>query len=1454
MAKQNRDEFTEKTKRQIGRRAGWLCSDPSCRRDTIGSNSDGTGEINLGTAAHICAAAPEGPRYDPNQTREQRRSPDNGIWMCRLHGTAVDAKDSKFTVQLLREWKAQAQKDSWRRVLYHDVPHGPAAQATTEDQLSTRLRAAAAMDLAVFQHSDKWPSTTIALTLEVDGLSEPVSASALATALTTLDDLILVAPPGMGKTTTLFQIAEAVLSNGNASPIVVPLGDWSTDGAGLLESVLKRPAFRGISEGDLRTVAAKPGVILLLDGWNELDPAARKRLAVQIARLQAELPKLSLLISTRKQALDVPVNGTRINLLPLSETLQLEIGKALRGDAGARMVDEAWRTAGIRELVTIPLYLTALLTLPEGAPFPTTKEEVLRRFVAVHEEDTQRAETLAEVTHGLHQRFLEDLAATAIRATNTTIPEAFARKSISKTDDALVAEGQITEKPQPNTVLEALVSHHVLMRMGDPAGYSFQHQQFLEWYASHLVERLMLATTGDAASRNKLKADVLNWPAWEESILFACERLARGDAKQQEACGAAILAAFEVDPMLAAEMISRSTDAVWARVGWTIQGLIGRWHIPGKVDRALRFMISSGRPEFLGLVWPLITHENDQVHLKALRAGRRFRPSLLEGDTGKRIAGLSPDVRKNVLHEIALNSGMDGLDLAAAIAKDDPDPEVKATVIDALAFRLAHRHVADVLHCADEKTFDLVARKGIVDEATDEHVKKGIEAARERHRKEGVSAYGRLRTIVYAQGNADLSGELTKIIAEMEIDEKKRDPEIQLIYEARNRYPRAVADGLLQRVRADRTLFYAADDLLLSGGFSLEDAALLEIALSDTRKRDDRAQAAASVLGPKAVGRMIEVALEAKKHLRDASGRYDRAAGDRYHDLQARIAHTPGGSLIAAVLVRSAQAGNEEMADLAEMIVRHPNGENHRGRPFDAAALAAIRGLVEDWGNRMLASGDATRGQLAEVARLTSRAPSVSLLGLLKRLLDEDLRRYRALRKEAEAAGWQGRAADEARTSYTHEYQRAFLAINAPESAAMMRGYLRDEHFGHLAALVLAQQWTAANEPAVGQHFRSGVDFSRVEERRAARASDPAATSAEAEAIFSAIEPLIADEATEDKKKHAIALGIVAARLPHGQRDATIQKLMSLAPRRSRAALLQNLILSGESVDIEMIKYGLAEVFEAAKSRRWILSDGYEVKDWLRLLPFANRPAQAFAVVRSLPDDQRGLDRLEEMIAALGMAPSDDAENVLFQLAEADPNLYANHTWRDAAIGRGTLSAGRRVVDLAANGAFDDKGADRWHMGQQLASLIREYPELRAHVYQLLRLQKNGAATPGLGMLAQAVAEAPDADGLLLLMNIEMEHKRYSLMSWRSIENVVTEHIPSEGWKGAYNVVPVPAVTLRRNLLAMTTDGGPTDAAARWLNKIDKIRDAYGTPDSEPRHPDLTSGKPWPIMRPDPEE
>ena len=251
----NRDEFTTKTKLRIAKRAGWLCSDPECRRLTVGATSNGDGEIMVGEASHICAAAPGGPRYDSGMSKDERRSAKNGIWMCKVHGTSVDSDDPKFTVELLRGWKAQAEKDSHRSVLYNDV--GRPAKVS-EGERAQRLHAAATADIDVFRRSEKWPSTDVALTVQMKELDKPVETSALARALSELGDLVLVAPPGMGKTSTLLQVAEGIVAHGE-TPVFVPLADWATENKTLLDSILTRATFREkITEDDFRAVGRQP--------------------------------------------------------------------------------------------------------------------------------------------------------------------------------------------------------------------------------------------------------------------------------------------------------------------------------------------------------------------------------------------------------------------------------------------------------------------------------------------------------------------------------------------------------------------------------------------------------------------------------------------------------------------------------------------------------------------------------------------------------------------------------------------------------------------------------------------------------------------------------------------------------------------------------------------------------------------------------------------------------------------------------------------------------------------------------------------------------------------------------------------------------------------------------------------------------------------------------------------
>ena len=68
-----RDDFTEATKKLLAERVGYICSNPFCRRVTVGPQIGGEKTVNIGEATHICAASPGGKRYDPEMTSDSKR-------------------------------------------------------------------------------------------------------------------------------------------------------------------------------------------------------------------------------------------------------------------------------------------------------------------------------------------------------------------------------------------------------------------------------------------------------------------------------------------------------------------------------------------------------------------------------------------------------------------------------------------------------------------------------------------------------------------------------------------------------------------------------------------------------------------------------------------------------------------------------------------------------------------------------------------------------------------------------------------------------------------------------------------------------------------------------------------------------------------------------------------------------------------------------------------------------------------------------------------------------------------------------------------------------------------------------------------------------------------------------------------------------------------------------------
>jgi hypothetical protein len=241
---------------------------------------------------------------------------------------------------MLRKWKRAAEIQA---LLALAAPHltscqriTPAAPGTLEQELerlgltvqdyfesvTLPLISAAQTDLVAFKNMPGWPRHAIALNLRIsDGdFKQAFNASGLAAAVETFNEIVVIAPPGTGKTTTLLQLVEAILSQGNMVAVFIPLSEWSSQTDSFFQSIMRRRAFAGMQEKHIALLAHHGRLVLALDGWNELDATSRKRVRDGIRMLHRDFPDLGIIVSTRRQALDMPVSGPRVEIDSLQTT------------------------------------------------------------------------------------------------------------------------------------------------------------------------------------------------------------------------------------------------------------------------------------------------------------------------------------------------------------------------------------------------------------------------------------------------------------------------------------------------------------------------------------------------------------------------------------------------------------------------------------------------------------------------------------------------------------------------------------------------------------------------------------------------------------------------------------------------------------------------------------------------------------------------------------------------------------------------------------------------------------------------------------------------------------------------------------------------------------------------------------------------------------------------------
>jgi hypothetical protein len=1027
----------------------------------------------------------------------------------------------------------------------------------------------------------------------------------------------------------------------------------------------------------------------------------------------------------------------------------------------------------------------------------------------------------------------------ANRAANTVISDSNANRAISRIVMRLSEDGQIGAAPQPRDIVDSLVAAHLLVRAtGTDGAVSFQHQLFQEWYAAAEVEKLMLqAAAGDGEARKRLREEILNWPSWEESILFACDRLSRADEAGVQAVAAAIDDTLGIDPILAATMLDRAADAPWLVVRRRVMRFVERWHTPGTFSRAVRFMLTSGKTEFAELIWPLVSDTDDQIQFETFRNPDRFRPAVLGPDREARLRALPAPQRKVALSEIASYSGFDGMELATTLAITDADPEVVIAVVQSLAFRRGDRQVNRIMQAAPDAAWKALGKENYPEHLTDSQLDARLaseRAATIAAESEPLRLLGHIAN--EKQGDAETRIATLLGSADLEFKDQNVEHAIARLYSA---FPGAVSAALMERIAADLPLPYRTADYLKDPP-PVDSGPVAEAALDPSAPKR-RLNAAAAVVGPATLSSLFDQLFTLSDQMH-ALGRHDEQLSNAHSRLTDAIAATRQDVFVPVLVAKAEIDDPRRIGLLADLLARHGGNPGNSRPPIASPHRAALSATINGWINILLATPDPFRYVSSEVARATERLADSSLVAPLRLLLERDLIDY--------AAAWEARLANSGVVGtldicgYSRLYARAFEAIHDESAVAVLTRDLSDLRWGIDAAGALYEIWSVDHVPKKPWLFGGWTDFSQHTSRRAERDAGDPPTSEFAESIFTVVRTMGDAAKSDAEQQHAIALAVTGLGLPHRAKRREIDILLELPqPIKHKHRLLFAAARAGEVIPSKLLMDGLRDLLAAAKTETWRLNeDCGELMGWIDLFPFSDNPERVHDALAMLDEQRRRPHALRRLLEVLPQSPAGSALAALERLAADNPAFLQEFEWLNALMKLDTEATALAVLDRLCGGSLPVR--DGFQLSAALTGWARRYPTVRAEMIARYRTLPAGNIRRVLEM---AMDDLTDEEVFMALFegNVDAPYPFHGLA--RSIRNLAIGSKPSDEWVGAFEEFGVSLTGLRADLFAMLpANDARAQLAKLCLIAIEAHRDEYGRVSNEPRHPDIATGRAWP--------
>jgi len=906
--------------------------------------------------------------------------------------------------------------------------------------------------------------------------------------------VIIEAPAGRGKTTTLVQLAAQ--HDGSASlAFLIDLPAWVKSGTRMFQYIAGMPAFqsRSINAEALARLQHMEHFSFLLNGWNEVGECDSERAVQALRELERDFPAAGILVATRTHHIVPPLPGAlRARLLPVNRDERTRYLEQRLGTHAGELCAKLENDPVLEELTQTPMILSEVATIFEaGAPIPQTKIGVLQSVMRLLEQSEEHASHLQmEPLRGHAHEYLDGLAVSMTEHGAVTLQEHDARAVAQSVGFRLRDAGQIATLPEPQTVLNVLCAHHVLERLTYPvAGFRFEHQQFQEFYAALLLKHLLLALVGkdDSHAVCEYTKRYVNEPTWSEPLRMIASDIgvsaSAGDAVATRAGALLIEMALKVDPVYAAELAYMCGASVWKEIGGALaQRLRAMYGAPDEHVRqcALAGMLASGSEDFKDVLLPLMTNGNQQVRLATYRAWPDFHVSSIGPDWQKTARGWNEEVRSEFVSEL-LHFG-NVRETIASFALVDRSVKVRATGISALVWGGSREEITKLLGSVDDATFRAALHELPVETIPSQNRVRALAVYQEWYR-ERTDPVERLRTLLLI---AEVGG--VNVISELK-DELKKCAGGTL--EQLGRYVTKPALDLIRLAEPEWVSHWVAERII-DGSLHGENWIALVSSIPEELKerllqsienedfKHARYSGQISILAAVCDMGMVERIFGRLCALRGVIA----SAPDVKHDLEwavERQLEELFRSLPANVAVAGlAKRLSDEIEPLELTVVTRLFGRVGRSESDLRSTLRndlrqTLRGYLVRAVPVMLREDDFNGEQKANLASSLAQVGEPEDMPLLRELIHADIaRRQRGM--EARMRGDRGKLGNGAAMSYANWHVRAVLQL-APETAdAVLLETLKEGEYERDSAWGLVQ---LASVSKVESAFGFGFGYSR---------------------------------------------------------------------------------------------------------------------------------------------------------------------------------------------------------------------------------------------------------------------------------------------------------------------------------------------------------------------------------------